>query len=59
MDVPGIGLVLEGDKITGGGGASTWRKDPPAGIKIPEGCLPSGPDGTVIIIGEVTEVKRA
>ncbi|WP_386196249.1 hypothetical protein [Streptosporangium jomthongense] len=59
VDVPGMGPVLEGDKITGGGGASTWRKNPPAGIKIPDGCLPDGPDGTVMIISKVTKVERS
>ncbi|MER5648328.1 hypothetical protein [Streptosporangium sp. NPDC002524] len=59
VELPGIGTALEGDKVEGGGGGSTWRKDPPAGVTFPEGCLPPGQDGTVIIFGEVTGVTRA
>lgn len=53
VDVPGVGTIMEGDRFRAGGGGSTWRTNPPPGVKIPDDCLPPGTDGTVFIIGEV------
>ncbi|MER7132392.1 hypothetical protein [Streptosporangium saharense] len=53
VEVPGAGTFLEGDRVEAKGGGSTWRTNPPAGLVIPEGCLPDG-EGTVMIFGEVS-----
>ena len=56
VDVPNVGLILEGDRVVGVGGASAWRSHPPSGVKLPDGCLLSGPDGTALILARVTQV---
>ncbi|MGW0592782.1 hypothetical protein [Streptosporangium sp. NPDC002607] len=59
VDVPDVGTILEGDGVKAKGGGSTWRKNPPSGVAIPDNCLPPGPDGAVMIISEVIAVTRS
>ncbi|MEW1838936.1 hypothetical protein AB0392_13355 [Nonomuraea angiospora] len=57
VTVPGVGVIVEGDRFRAGGGGSTWRANPPQGVIVPEDCLPPGAEGTVFIIGEVDDVQ--
>ncbi|GAA3070088.1 hypothetical protein [Streptosporangium carneum] len=47
MDVPGSGLVLEGETLKTGGGYADWNVPPPSGLTMPNECVA---DGTAFVV---------